>query len=209
MELADKPGMVEVVYYVDNDDDSYDGLNLFNATKVTGDRIVLSEMWNKCWEASSGAIYGHMGDDIVFRTENWDKVVRDAFSGVDDGILFVYGSDGNGESERNRFGTHGFIHKNWTDTVGHFVPPYFASDYNDLWLNDVAKAIDRHKFVDILTEHMHYSLGKMQEDQNTRDRLARHANQRPEAVYEQKRQEREEEIQKLKLFIEKVANETA
>lgn len=183
MSLANHPGLVEVVYYVDEDDDSYDGLNLYNATRISGPRVVLSEMWNACYEAATGDIFMHCGDDIVFRTEGWDDVIRSTFAEYPDGIAFVYGNDGNGESEKNQFGTHGFVHRNWVDTVGYFVPPYFVSDYNDTFLNDMAKKVGRHRFVDILTEHMHYSLGKSEMDENTKERLERHEKERPQDLY--------------------------
>lgn len=183
MELANHPGKVEIVFYTDEDDGAYDELNLYNATRVTGERIVLSEMWNACQKKATGEIYGHMGDDIIFRTEGWDDIVRSTFEEYKDRIVFLFGDDGSSESNKNEFGTHGFIHKNWVDTVGYFVPPYFVSDYNDTFLNDIGRKIGRHRSIPILTEHMHYSLGKSEIDQNTRDRLARHASQHPEDAY--------------------------
>lgn len=204
MSLANHPGRVEVVYYVDDDDNSYEGLNLYNTTRVTGPRVVLSEMWNACYEAAQGDIFMHCGDDIVFRTEGWDDVVRATFDEYPDGIAFVYGEDGNGESGRNQFGTHGFIHRNWVNTVGYFVPPYFVSDYNDTFLNDVAKKINRHRHIDILTEHMHYSLGKSEIDENTKERLERHERERPQDYYNslEFRQEMEQKLEALKEFID-------
>ena len=44
---------------------------------------------------------------------------------------------------RKNFLTHGFLHRNWVETVGYFVPPYFSSDFNDTWLNEVADMIGR------------------------------------------------------------------
>lgn len=204
MELANHPGLVEVVYYTDDDDNSYDDLDLFNAIHCHGGRIILSEMWNKCWEAATGEIFGHMGDDILFRTEGWDDVVRNLFAEYPDRIAFMYGDDRNEESQRNEFGTHGFIHKNWTDVIGRFVPPYFSSDYNDTWFNDVAIEIGRRFQIPIVTEHMHFSLGKSEKDQNTIDRLARHEKDHPEGIYNsrEKRVERQDEIEKLRQFID-------
>lgn len=198
MDKADNPLGVEVVAYIDDDDDSYDNFNFYQTRFIRGPRIVLSEMWNKCWQNANGDILGHMGDDIIFRTKGWDTIVRSAFDEYPDKFVFIYGSDGNGESERNKFGTHGFVHQDWANVVGYFVPPYFSSDYNDLWLNDVAKAIGRHRFVDILTEHMHYTLGKSEIDDNTKERLARHAADNVERIYEDKKDERQADIEKLK-----------
>lgn len=200
---AEHPDQVEIIAYVDNDDNSYDDLKLPNLKIIRGPRVVLSEMWNACWKEATGEIFGHMGDDIIFRTKGWDDTVRFLFASYDDRIVFVYGEDGNGESERNQFGTHGFIHKNWTDTVGYFVPPYYVSDYNDTHLNDIAKALKRHVHIDIMTEHMHFSLGKSEIDQNTRDRLARHEKEKPEEIYysKEKRHERLMDTEKLRTFI--------
>lgn len=203
MELANHPGRVEVVYYTDEDDDSYDELNLYNAVRVVGKRVVLSNMWNRCHDEATGEIFGHMGDDIVFRTQGWDDIVREAFLDYDDRILFAFGDDGSSESNRNEFGTHGFIHKNWVDVVGYFVPPYFVSDYNDTFLNDVSRRIGRHKSIPILTEHMHYSLGKSEIDENTRERLERAEKERPQDLYnsEEFKKEMEQKREALMEFI--------
>lgn len=203
MDKADNPLGVEVVAYIDDDDNSYDNFDFHQTQFIRGPRIVLSQMWNRCWQASTGEIFGHMGDDIIFRTKGWDRVVREAFSKFPDRILFAYGDDGSNESARNDFGTHGFIHKNWTDVVGYFVPPYYVSDYNDTHLNDISKALDRHHHIDILTEHMHYTLGKSEIDQNTKDRLERHEKERPQDIYAspEKDAERQEQILQLRKFI--------
>lgn len=202
--MADDPDDIEIVIYVDDDDNSYDDFEATNLTKIRGPRKTISKCWNDCWAAATGEIFGHMGDDIRFRTEGWDTVVRNLFASYPDRIVFAYGDDGMSEVNGYQFGTHGFIHKNWTDVVGRFVPDYFESDYNDTWLNDIAKALDRHEHIPIMTEHLHFSIGKSLEDQNTRDRLQRHASQHPEQIYESRemRIERQDEIEKLRSFIE-------
>lgn len=205
--LADKPELFEMVVYIDDDDDSYDEIiesppdqMLF----IRGPRKTISKCWNDCWEKSTGEIYWHAGDDVVIRTQGWDTLVRKMFAKYPDRILFAFGDDGNIESSRNGFGTHGFIHKNWTDIVGYFVPPYYESDYNDTHLNDLAMGVGRHEHIDIVTEHMHYSLGKSKVDKNTEERLARHEIQKPGELYNarQQRHERAEQIERLRQYIE-------
>lgn len=211
LETANHPENIELVTYIDEDDGSYDELKSIKLDwiQVRGPRehdgiANLSVMWNRCYNEATGDILMHCGDDIVFRTEGWDDVVRAAFRQQADHILFVYGSDGNGESEKNKFGTHGFIHRDWVNAVGYFVPPYFASDYNDTFLNDIAKQVNRHQYVDILTEHLHFSVGKAEIDTNTRERLARHAAQHPEVIYESHefRLEMADAAEKLRQVIE-------
>jgi hypothetical protein len=209
MQTADNPQRVEVVAYVDDDDSSYDGLKLPRLTLVRGPRVVLSEMWNKCWENAKGTIYGHMGDDILFRTKGWDTEIVNAINSFPNKIGLVWGDDLNDESQRNEFCTHGFIHKNWTDVTGRFVPPYFSSDYNDTWFNDVSKGIGKQRYLHhVKTEHMHFSLGKSEMDQNTRDRLERHQRDRPEEIYRSRscRIERADEIERLRQRAEQKTN---
>ena len=206
MDKADEPEQVEVVAYVDDDDSSYAGLKLPRLTLIRGPRIVLSEEWNKCWEKAKGKIYGHMGDDIVFRTRGWDTEVIKAIAAFPAQIGVVWCNDANDESQRNEFGTHCFIHKNWTDVTGRFLPPYFASDYNDTWLNEVSKELGKQNYLHhVITEHMHFSVGKSEMDENTRERLERHTRQNPEAIYNsrEKRIERLEEVERLRQYVER------
>lgn len=184
---AAHPELIELVTYTDDDDPSYDALELdIDWVRVQGNRHIdglvnLSAMWNRCYEASSGDIVMHCGDDIVFRTPDWDTIVYEAFDAVPDKILFAFGRDG--IQDANNFGTHGLLHRKWVETVGFLFPPLFSSDYNDTFLNFVAKSIGRHREIDIYTEHMHFCAGKANIDQNTAERLQRHAADRPDLIY--------------------------
>lgn len=179
--------MIELVTYIDEDDDSYDDLELditwhiVHGPRNINGLVNLSAMWNACFEESCGDILMHCGDDIVFRTEGWDFEVVQAFAQTPDNILFAFGRDG--YQDGNDFGTHGFIHRKWVETVGYLFPPLFVSDFNDTFLNDVAKSIGRHVEIPIYTEHMHYIMGKAEVDQNTRERLERHQEHRPDVLY--------------------------
>ena len=129
--------------------------------------------------------------DLLSRDTN----VRNAFDACPDKMIFVYGRDGivdvpvknaKGEIETytSRFGTHGFVHRNWYETVGYFVPPYFVSDFNDTWFNDVFQSINRRVFLpNVYTEHMHFLTGKSQKDKNTEERLERHRLTNVEKLY--------------------------
>lgn len=187
---------IELVVYIDNDDSSYDDITDIPMNRVRGDRIVLSEMWNKCYEVSKGDILMHCGDDIIFRTKNWDLIVQDKFADFPDHIVFVFGNDGS--QHNGNFGTHGFIHRKWAETVGYFVPPYFSSDYNDTWLNDVARMIGRHVHVDILTEHMHPDFDKAEFDITHQERVERHKRDNVGQLYDSLGGERMADADKLR-----------
>lgn len=197
-ETADNPSEIELIIAIDDDDSSYDELmenGLSNTTLFKVPRTTLSKYWNMCYEKAQGDILQHCGDDIVFRTKGWDTMVKDAFAQYPDNIVFVFGDDGHW---KDIFGTHGFIHRKWAETVGYFVPPYFSSDYNDTWLNDVARMIGRHHYVDFLNEHMHFAFNKGPMDETHKERLERHSADNVNLMYEMKSNEREKDAEKLR-----------
>lgn len=219
---AHDPSKLEFIFYTDDDDsesdmffentvfyleDEYDIDVEKQVIRIEGSRIVLSEMWNRCWEKASADVFFHCGDDIRFRTKNWDKVILDSFDKLDDKIAFIYGNDGyhnEGIDMTRDFGTHGFIHRNWTDTVGYFVPPYFSSDYNDTWLNDVATQINRRYVAPIYTEHLHPVLRKYHWDKTHKERLIRHKEDNVKELYlsDKMKTLRQEWANKLQNFID-------
>lgn len=207
VETSTHPELLEFVFYIDNDDQAsieYFGelvpylkkRNESQITVISGDRIVLSQTWNECYKVSTGAILHHCGDDLRFKTDGWDNIVREKFNEYEDRIVFVFGDDG--ILKPGSFGTHGFVHRKWAEAVGYFVPPYFSSDHNDSWLNDVAQSIDRHEFVDIYTEHLHPVAGKHTWDQTHRERLERHRNDNVDELYGQLANKRLEDADKLR-----------
>jgi hypothetical protein len=197
-ETASEPDKLECCFYIDDDDCvSEQALAGFTNIKIKcGKRIVLGDMWNKVFELASADIFMHGNDDVIFRTTGWDKAVMDAFAEYDDKIVFVYCNNGN---PNQKSGTHGFLHRNWVDTIGYFTPPYFCSDCCDGWLNEVALALDRYVFLsDILIEHMHYTLGKSELDTTYKERIANGKRDNPHQLYLNKEPERLENVEKLR-----------
>lgn len=160
----------EIVLYVDNDDDSYDDLTV-PVVINKGERIVLSDMWNKCAEKAQYDILMYGADDILFRTLHWDTRVKEQFDKLDDKIAFVFGRDGSPHD--THYGTHGFVHRNWIKALGYICPPIFSGDYSDTWINDIARKVNRAIYIDILTEHMHPDLGKTQVDETYNEKYER------------------------------------
>jgi glycosyltransferase involved in cell wall biosynthesis len=136
---------------------------------VTGPRKTLSDCWNDCWRVARGPVFMQCADDVVFRTPGWDRIVADAFPA--DGIAFVHGDDLSVDGET---GTHGFLRREWTDTVGAMTPSHFSSDWTDTWLREVADTLGRRVRVPIVTDHMHFACGKATLDLTYAERLVRH-----------------------------------
>jgi hypothetical protein len=199
-ETAD--GVPQFVFYVDDDDPaSQEVVVELECDLVVGPRIVLSEMWNRCWEYATFDVAMHCGDDIVFRSNAWDTHVVEAFDRYPDRIALVHGRDGFQHPTRG-VATHSFLHRNWVETLGYFVPPYFSSDYNDTWLTELAETVGRRVYVEeIFTEHMHPIAGKGEWDQTHRERLVRHQRDRVDLRYAELASERNRDAEKLREFI--------
>jgi len=203
---VDDTSAIEICFCIDNDDtDSLEYIvDLATDPRVKytiSKRDVLSKLWNNAYDISSGEILMHCGDDIVFRTPGWDTIVRSKFNEFPDKIVLLWGNDLVVPVEKN-FGTHCFLHRKWVEATGYFVPPYFVSDYNDTWFNDVADMLNRKFHINIVTEHMHYTVGKHVIDENTQERLNRHIKEDPKALYESMSGLRREDASKLCSVIE-------
>lgn len=195
-ETAANPAEIEFIFYVDDDDDeSAVRADYLDTTAVRGPRIVLSEMWNRCWDEAKYDVAMQCGDDIIFRSRDWDLHVLYAFERFPDKIALVHGRDGYQDAN---LATHGFLHRRWINHLGYFVPPHFSSDYNDLWLTEVADLLGRRIYVpEIFTEHMHPVVGKGVWDQTHQERLARHARDNVDQLYRNLLSRRMEDVTKL------------
>lgn len=200
---------VQLVLRLDEDDPALERYAELVAgsdvTTIVGPRVVLSECWNEAAERAVWDVLMLCGDDIRFRTPHWDDRVMSVIWSVPDKIVLVHGRDG---IQDDRVATHPFMHRRWMETVGYFVPPYFASDYNDMWLTEVADAIGRRQYLaDLYTEHLHPVAGKYHLDQTHLERLDRHRQQNCDALYQNTAPERATDVAKLQAYIDGFAVE--
>jgi hypothetical protein len=198
---ATAAGVVKYVFYIDDDDHaSAEMAETLNdegndIRYVWGPRILLSSMWNECQKIARYDVFQQSCDETIYRSDGWDTAVLDAFGQWPDRIGLVYGRDG---IHDQNLATHGFITRQWVDAVGYFVPPYFSSDYNDLWLMQVAQGIGRTCFLpDVYAEHMHPAVGKGPLDQTHQDRLARHGQDNVDQLWKSLLPKRQEDVAKL------------
>ncbi|MDE2097960.1 MAG: hypothetical protein KGL39_11975 [Patescibacteria group bacterium] len=200
---ADRRDGIEIVAYLDDEDDVrpiYELSRWQGERHVVGPRICMGDMWNQCAEAARGDILMQCADDIRFQTPGWDRLVSEAFERYQDRIAFVHGRDLS--PNEGIHGTHGFISRRWYEALGYFVPAGFVSDYTDTWLNDLANRIGRRVYLrNLVTEHLHHTLGKAEIDQTTLDRLARHERGRPDLLYAWREPERAADAQKLRALL--------
>lgn len=205
LNTADNPEYIELVIYVDHDDQ--ETLDFLSINKTEQFKIIHEDLYKKeiysnlhnicCEHASADIVFG-CADDLIFRTNGWDSIVLSKFKDYDDGLIFAYPNDGYwGE----KFGTHGFFHKNWFNVLGYLSPPIFTVGYSDNYINDIAKAIDRFIYLDnILIEHMHWTFGKMEMDTTAKEAHHRRSTTNNDAIYRsfETIQKQREDIDKLR-----------
>lgn len=175
---------IEIIVRFDDDDQKS-----IIATQLSGIKILvgprlreITKYWNECFDACHGDIVAQMNDDVIFRTPGWDVTIENAFAECPDQILMVHGNDLGGQ--RDKFGPHPFVSRKWIETLGYFIAPYFSSDYGDTFINDLANALGRRKYLPFVIEHMHFIWGKAEVDQTTRERLERHDADNPQMLYD-------------------------
>jgi hypothetical protein len=89
------PNEIEVVMYVDDDDDSYDNFcSPFENTKlIRGSRLSMSMYNRACADKSSGEILFFVNDDITVKTHGWDSNIRSIHMSFEDKIYLSYPND--------------------------------------------------------------------------------------------------------------------
>lgn len=163
---------VEILVWVDDDD--IPSIEL--AKKLPIRYIIqprnrsLSKMLNGLAEIATGDILSLGNDDFIYRTPGWDVMIENAYAACPDKILMVHGTDGGVHC--GNFAVIPFISRRWMEITGRFCPPYFPGHLVDTWLNEIANALGRRRYLpNVLIEHMHHSLGKSQFDQTYKEGL--------------------------------------
>jgi len=158
-ETASRKDMVEIIFYVDNDDESFPSSRDLdsNVKVVRGERVWISLAWNCLFAHSEGEILMYTGDDVVFETKGWDEQVRNAFIQFPDSLGLVFGDDGGWYA--GKLAINGFVHRAWADLLGYFTYPARVSAI-DLWIHECASYINRVIYLDdVMFRHVHYRQG--------------------------------------------------
>ncbi len=161
---------VEVLFYYDEDDEIFknelkriiDVFHDFNFSFFTEKPGIVkyNNWWDYLYKKSVGKYIMHGGDDLVFRTKNWDIILS---SGIEeqitkngDRILLAGTWDGAEDHKDGCLITHSILTKDMVENLGYFTTGYFSSNFNDTWFTEIAKKIDRLYYRgDILIDHLH------------------------------------------------------
>lgn len=126
--------------------------------------IGLSGIWNNMYNQAEGDILAMVGDDMIFKTLNWDEIIINKFiNGPDDKIQLVHCNDGmrgpgNKYVQAEPLAVNSFIHRRYTDIIGRYVQDHDNYIFQDTWLNEVFKRLNRKVYMhDVLIKHLHFS----------------------------------------------------
>lgn len=137
-----------------------------------GKFIGINRIWNLLAAECPDEIFGYIGDDMIFRTPDWDKRVLEEFDEQHcpkDKIKLVHCNDG---YHGAGISINAFVHRRYYEVVGYFCREEFLINWSDQWMHRNFKAFDRIKyFPDILIEHNHWVFGRRPKD-GVADRMA-------------------------------------
>lgn len=213
LETAKNPENIDFFFYIDEDDilsqiKTEELTTQLNNRVVShiGPRIIMTEMTNVLAKICKSEVMFLAGDDIVFRTSDWDTMVIDSLNQWPDHIAWVFGYDG--YHKPGDFGTHGAIHKNWVDVLGYVVPPIYSADWADTTLCEISKNLGRFCYIPAYIEHMHYVVGKGEIDETMREKIIRGNQDRTGQRFIDSLPHRVSDAQKLLDFINRTNGST-
>jgi hypothetical protein len=176
---------IEIVLGVDDDDpkiDSYKRIakNLNFVTLIIFKSKLfkeegLSGLWNIMAEKSTGDIIAMVGDDMIFKTVEWDVKIIETFKQRKDNIYLVHCNDGmrgpgNKYAAVEPLAVNSFIHRDYIDAVGRYVQTEEPNIFQDTYLDTLFKTLGRKIYYhDIIIKHLHFSEGGTRDA--TSDRL--------------------------------------
>ena len=164
--------------------------------------IGINRIWNQLAANCREEIFGYIGDDMVFRTPDWDALIIKEFRNnlPADKIKMVHCWDG---YHGPNLCVNAFVHRKYYEVMGYFCRPEFLINYSDKWMYQQFKAFDRVTYLpDVYIEHNHYVFGRRSIDETAKRMLADNHDKISDAMWKQLRPQHIEDIQKLGKYIQ-------
>lgn len=133
---------IEIKFFLNEDDPFLNEYLMFLGPDeyMIGPNQSTSYSWNILQKQAKYDIFFLVGDDAQFATDIWGQKVINAFNQYPDKIVCVYPRTPGIKKIQN---PHFCLHRNWTNALGYFIPPYFYHWYVDTWIRYVAQKINR------------------------------------------------------------------
>lgn len=170
IQTAEAPKNLEFCIYLDEADyfEVRDFANI-NIKIIRGPKMPISIMMNCAYSQSAGQIIMYAADDIIFRTEKWDKKVLDIFRDTNSWLVFADDLSPN----TPRIATHGFVSRTATNVLGYLIPPYFSADFCDTFLTKLARQTKGIYYLEkVIIEHVHPHWNKAEYDSTYSDKFS-------------------------------------
>jgi len=148
----------DLTFIIDGDDqDTYDGMDWGEAAcAVLDPRAYLTGKLNATAMAVADAyrVLMWVGDDNVFVTPGWDKIMLDALDDLG-GSGWIYPDD----KRRSDVPEHWMCSSDLVKALGWFAPPYMSHYYTDNAVAELGRRAGLIRFVpEVVIEHLHYSV---------------------------------------------------
>lgn len=133
---------LEVILCLDeNGSNDYDASSaLLKTTKLVRNRETLGNTLRKAYKISSGRYVFIANDDIIFRTDHWDRAVLNAFSKFPDDIALVYGKD---LYQNGRLATFPVLSRAAVELMDNICPPEYVRFFIDKHIFDIFKKLSQ------------------------------------------------------------------
>jgi len=163
---------VNVYYGVDEDDPTLATIEKISKAvpcvkviriKNEGKFLGLGKLWNILTKETTEEIISMIGDDMVFKTPNWDEEIIKEFTNIpEDKIKAIHCND---DCHKAKLAVNLFCHRKYAEVMGQFMREEFKINWVDQWLHQVFSAFGRLNYRDdIMIEHRHWVLGKSNHD---------------------------------------------
>jgi glycosyltransferase involved in cell wall biosynthesis len=175
-EQAESPGNIEVVLYVDKDDEGSHKISAcgLQSTVIVGPQTTMGTYHSACLAKSGGDIVMLCNDDIVIRTRGWDRKLLEMHTAEPDRIYLAYPND---LFKGRRLCTFPILSRRTCEILEDPFPAIYRGSFIDYHLLDIFKRLAHagHNRIcyleDLVFEHMHYRLGKAKFDETYRRRI--------------------------------------
>lgn len=203
---------VELIFGIDRDDPTQDIVYKIAAAipfvriiniENNGKFIGINRIWNILAANTKNEIFGYIGDDMIFKTLNWDKAILDEFDKNNcpqDCIKLVHCFDGH--RDRDEISVNAFVHRKYYEVLGYFCREEFLINWSDQWMYQTFNAFNRVKYRrDIHIQHNHWVYGERKRD-NTADRMLADNNDKiSDQLWFDLSPQREEAVKKLSAYL--------
>lgn len=198
-----RPGDVEVVLYVNDDDVGSHRIDhpRLQVHRLIGPDGTMGEFNSRCLSKARGSILVLVNDDVVVQSDGWDEALHALGRRYPDGIYLAYPND---LFKGSRVATFPILSRRVCELLESPYPAEYRGALIDYHLLDIFKRLsamghDRVCYLErVVFEHMHYRAGKGRVDETYR-RRARFGD---DAVFVALRHQRQSAARKLAASIE-------